>query len=139
MKLPREKIIKLIKQLMSYFVTGGIAALVEWGVFWVLDYPLSLGWLLSTVLSFLAGAFTNLTVGRLTTFKNEAKERSYVRDILPVMSVCIVGLLFNTLLMFIFSRLDIVPDIVAKIISTGIVFLWNFAGRKIFVYKEKKD
>ncbi len=92
------------------------------------------GYLLATALSFVIATFTNWVLGRLLTFRKAAK-KSKEREILGVYAVSAVGLLFNLGLMYIFVDCLAIPDLASKILSTGIVFFWNFISRKLFIYK----
>ena len=63
-----------------------------------------------------------------------------VRELVLVFSVSALGLLFNMILMYLFVdcfglNTNILKT-VAKILSTGIVFIWNFMSRKFIIYKE---
>ncbi len=131
---------KNIKQFFSYFCVGGISALVEWILFFLLEYFLNLQYLLAVFISFLFSTTVNYFLGRTFTFKSSSYEKKKVKEFLFVFGVSALGLLFNFILMYIF--VDIVGmntnllKTVAKICSTGIVFLWNFLSRKFLIYKE---
>lgn len=126
---------KFIFQFVSYFFVGLTAALVEWGIFWAFNVPCNFNIYASTALAFLLATLVNWIIARKTTFKEEAKTKDSRRDAAAVFLVSGIGLFFNMVLMGLFSvRLGIYP-LVSKIMSTGIVFLWNFASRKFLIYK----
>ena len=131
---------KNIKQFFSYFCVGGISALVEWILFFLLEYFLNLQYLLAVFISFLFSTTVNYFLGRTFTFKSSSYEKKKVKEFLFVFGVSALGLFFNFILMYIF--VDIVGmntnllKTVAKICSTGIVFLWNFLSRKFLIYKD---
>lgn len=131
---------KNIKQFFSYFCVGGISALVEWILFFLLEYFLNLQYLLAVFISFLFSTTVNYFLGRTFTFKSSSYENKKLSEFLFVFGVSALGLFFNFILMYIF--VDIVGmntnllKTVAKICSTGIVFLWNFLSRKFLIYKE---
>ena len=62
-----------IKHLMSYFVVGLLATLVEWGSFWVLDYAIGIQYLIATIIAMIISTFSNWLFGRLLTFRNAEK------------------------------------------------------------------
>ena len=129
-----------IKQFISYFGVGGVSALVEWAVFSLLEYTLRIPYLLATVLAFLVSTTTNLILGRLFTFKDSAYTKNKKKEAVLVFFVSAVGLLFNMLLMYLFVEVagfdSNLQKTIAKILSTGIVFIWNFLSRKLWIYKE---
>jgi len=123
----------LLIQLIQYGFVGGIAALVEWTSYFLVDTVLHWHYMLATVLSFLIATFVNWVAGRITLFRNAAKNGT-VNEILWVYFVSGIGLLLNLLLMYIFVTKVGIPGVPAKIAATGLVFIWNFISRKIFIY-----
>lgn len=92
-------------------------------------------------LRFLFSTTANWILGRILTFKQSSYENKRGMELILVFAVSLVGLVFNMLLMYLFvTILGMDTDmlkVLAKILATGIVFVWNFLGRKIFVYREK--
>ena len=130
---------KTVRQFLSYFCVGGVAALVEWSVFSLLEYLLDIPYLLATALAFLVSTTVNWILGRTFTFKNSAYQKKKTKEVFLIFSVSAVGLAFNLLLMVLF--VDVIGmntnflKTVAKILATGIVFVWNFLSRKLWIYK----
>lgn len=130
---------EFIKQFISYFCVGGLAAIVEWVMFYVFSSVAGIGYLISTGLAFIFSTTANWFLGRIMTFKENKKyEGKTFKEILLVFAVSGVGLLFNLLLMYLFvTVLGLDTDLLktfSKIMSTGIVFVWNFLARKFWVY-----
>ena len=131
---------KGIKQFLSYFGVGGVSALVEWAVFSLLEYLLDMPYLLATILAFIFSTTTNWFLGRTFTFKESAYKDKKRKEIFLVFLVSAIGLGFNLLLMYLFvdvfgMNTNLLKTI-AKILSTGIVFIWNFLSRKLWIYRE---
>ena len=128
-----------IRQFLSYFWVGGVSAIVEWLIFSVLDTLLELPYLLSTVLAFICSTTVNWFLGRTFTFKDSSYQGQKAKEIVLVFLVSAVGLLFNLLLMYLFVTVlgmnTHFLKTVAKILPTGIVFIWNFVSRKYLIYK----
>lgn len=127
-----------IRQFISYFAVGGIAALTEWICFFMLVSFTTMPYLPATVIAFLVSTTVNWYLGRTFTFKNSRYNENQVREIIFVFLVSAIGLGFNLVLMYIFvAGLDMNTTLlktIAKIISTGIVFVWNYLSRKYFIY-----
>lgn len=130
-----------MKQFLSYFSVGGVSALVEWTLFALLLYLLDMTYPVATTLAFIVSTTTNWYLGRTFTFKDsEAYKGKSVKEYLLVFLVSAIGLGFNILLMY--SFVDVlgmntkIMQTSAKVISTGIVFMWNFLSRKFLIYKE---
>ena len=77
--------------------------------------------------------FVNWLMGRILVFK-EAKQPLW-KEIASIYIVSIGGLLLNLLIMsFTIELLDL-SNMLSKVLSTIIVFSYNFIVRKIFIYK----
>ena len=120
-----------IMQFCSYFVVGGIAAIVEWIMFYIFASICTIYYMIATVLAFLFSTTANWLLGRMLTFKNDQRYiHNRWKEILAVFVVSGIGLIFNIIIMYILVAL-IGWDTrrlmtLSKIIATGIVFIWNF-------------
>lgn len=131
-----------IKQFISYFFVGGVAAVVEWIMFFLFANVIMLNYILSTVLAFIFSTTTNWILGRVFTFKNSKSYKNNVgKEAFAVFLVSAIGLLFNMFLMYIFVTVmgfeSVIGKTASKIAATGIVFVWNFLIRKLVVYREE--
>ncbi len=124
---------KNIKQLVLYLIVGGIATLVEWALFYVFDSVLAINYTLATIFAFAFSTFANWAAGRLIMFK---KSGSFWSEISKIYLTSIAGLLMNLIIMWIAIELIHIPNFIAKVIATGIVFFWNFIIRKLIIYKK---
>ena len=130
-----------IKQFISYFCVGGIAAIVEWVMFYIFSVVCSIPYLVSTILSFVFSTTANWFLGKVMTFKDSNKYKGKAgKEIFLIFLVSAIGLIFNLTLMYLFvTILGLNTDILmtfSKVLATGIVFIWNFLIRKFVVYKE---
>ena len=129
-----------IRQFISYFGVGGVSALVEWVVFYLLGRLFGMTYMPATVLAFLFSTTTNWLLGRRFTFRNSKLGKSKGKEALQVFFVSGIGLLANMGLMYLFVTLAGMQSsflkTTAKILATGIVFIWNFLSRKLWIYKD---
>ena len=124
---------KELKKFISYFFVGGMAAIVEWVTFYISN--LFLNYTISTITAFILATTANYFLGKVMTFKNYKQEK---KDIILVFVVSGIGLLFNVLLMRLFIEvLHFKINIIAKVLATGIVFIWNYVSRRLFIYKKE--
>ena len=133
---------EFIKQFLSYFCVGGIAAIVEWVMFYIFSSVLNVQYLVSTMLAFLFSTMMNWFLGKIMTFRESTKYRGKVgKEMLLIFLVSATGLLFNLLLMYFFVTVLGLNTgslmTLSKVISTGLVFIWNFLIRRLVIYKEK--
>lgn len=129
-----------IKQFISYFFVGGVAAIVEWVMFFIFANVLQINYFVSTVIAFIFSTTANWILGRITTFKdNNTYKDKKAKEAFFVFIVSAIGLLFNLILMYLFVTVmgfdSSLGKTLSKIAATGIVFIWNFLIRKLVIYK----
>ena len=129
-----------IKQFISYFFVGGVAAIVEWVMFFIFANVLQINYFVSTVIAFRFSTTANWILGRVTTFKDNNKYKDKkAKEAFLVFVVSAIGLLFNLILMYLFVTVmgfdSSLGKTLSKIAATGIVFIWNFLIRKLVIYK----
>ena len=138
MREQNDSLLKLVKQFCSYFCVGGVSALVEWACFYLFYYICGLWYAVATVAAFVFSTLTNYVLGRLWTFRAQSQKKS-LREVLAVYAVSAVGLVFNLILMYLLVDIAHLPAMLSKVAATGLVFIWNFLSRKLFIYKETKE
>ena len=124
-----------LRKFISYFFVGGLSAIVEWVAFGL--FNIIFDYALATAIAFFFSTTFNYFLGKKMTFKEYKKSKT---DVLSVFFVSGIGLFFNILLMYLF--IDICHfkyQMIAKIMATGIVFMWNYISRRLFIYKEKNS
>ena len=129
-----------IKQFISYFFVGGVAAIVEWVMFFIFANVLQINYFVSTVIAFIFSTTANWILGRITTFKdNNTYKDKKAKEAFLVFIVSAIGLLFNLILMYLFVTVMGFDSSLGKTLSqieaTGIVFIWNFLIRKLVIYR----
>lgn len=142
-KMMRLKINELatkekIRHLMSYFVVGLVATLVEWVSFWLLDYIIGIQYLIATIIAMIISTYSNWQLGRLMTFKNATKGNILI-EIGKIYIVSIGGIVLNVLFMWIMVDKFDMNEMLSKVIATGLVFFYNYFIRTLFIYKDNKN
>ena len=124
-------------QLFRYFFAGGTAAGVNILFLYVFTDIFHLYYLISNVLSFIFGLITNYVLSKKFIFKADVGNKGLEFMVYGLIGV--VGLVFDTGLLYFFTGFLGFYYMISKIFSTIIVFLWNFAARKLlYVIWEKK-
>lgn len=129
-----------VKQFLSYFAVGGVSAIVEWVVFYLLGKTFDMAYLPATALAFVISTATNWFLGRTFTFKGSTLGQKKAKEIILVFGVSAVGLLGNLTLMYVFVGIlgmnTVFLKTVMKVLATGIIFIWNFLARKMWIYRD---
>ena len=136
-----KKYLPLLKEFIRYVIVGGISFLVDWGVLALLkEFVFSGGapWelFLCTALGFVAGLITNYILSLVFVFKsgeNKSDGKS-IKGFIVFTLVGIIGLGLTELGMYTGVYLLHLHYMFTKIVVAGLVLVWNYVGRKIFVF-----
>lgn len=121
-----------IKEFLLYLVVGGVATIVEWILFFVLN-KCSIHYEIATTAAYILSTLVNWFVGRLLVFKENRK--SIFKEILEIYIASIVGLLMNLVIMWLAVDVLTFNEMFSKVSATAIVFFYNFLVRKLLIYK----
>lgn len=123
-----------MKVFVRYFFVGGVAALVDFSVFSLLLYGLSVNWFWAAFVSFLLATAVNYVLSVRHVFESGIRFRRS-HEISLVFLVSGIGLAINQLALYFGIVLLGIYPLVAKIGATGVVFFWNFFARSRFIFK----
>ena len=136
-KLFLEKTDDTKLQFFRYLFVGGFAAVVNIGSLYVFTEFAHLYYLVANVLGFLLGLLTNYLLSKWLVFSKE-NNLNKVTEFIIYAIIGVVGLGLDTGFVWLFTTIGIYY-MIGKIISTGLVFIWNFFARKIiYVIIDKK-
>jgi putative flippase GtrA len=124
-------------QFGKYFIAGGCAALIEWGVFWLFSSRFQVFYLYSVAIAFVVATSVNYLLSAFFVFVRG--RHSTKVEIFLVFFVSAIGLGMNSLLMWILHGNLKMSGMPAKILSTGLVFIWNYFSRRIFIFRTVSD
>lgn len=127
----------LMKQILRFAVVGGSAFLIDYVIMIVLTEYVGINYLLSSGISFTVSVIYNYLLSIFWVFEvdeNKSKANTFIVFII----LSIIGLGINQLVMYILVDVTtFFPYFIAKLFATGIVMVYNFITRKIFL--EKKE
>lgn len=121
------------KTFFLYLIYGGLATVVDWGVFALSVYGLGIHYALSVTLSFTAGSITNFSLNKYFNFKNNYKKVHV--QFMAYLIVAIIGLVVTLGFMWFFIELLRMNDFIARIITTALVLIYNYLGHKHFTFR----
>jgi putative flippase GtrA len=128
MKLPQ-----LTTQAARYFVTGGIAAVVDVTGFHLLAQHMP-GVLAPAVASFLLAAVVNYTLTSAWVFGSDWRS---LRRAAMFLAFATVGLAINAGVTWSVATLLGVPPTLAKIVGIGVAFSANFLMNALIVFRDR--
>jgi putative flippase GtrA len=125
---------KLFFQLFRYGIVGGIAFVVDYGSLWLLTEYGGLHYTLSAAIAFLLGLTCNYLLSTRWVF-GESRLRSRWAEFAAFALIGVVGLGLNELIMWTFTDGLGFHYMLSKMVSTILVFFWNFLARRFLVFK----
>ena len=125
-------------QLFRYLFVGGFSFIVDYSLLFALSEFCHLHYLLSATISFLAGLVVNYYLSTHWIFRH-SKLQNKTAEFFIFGIIGVIGLLFNNLLLFLFTDVMHIHYMISKLITAAIVMLWNFLGRKLILFKDKSQ
>ena len=125
---------RLPRQISTFFGVGLVSIVADYGVFALLTEVFAVNPVMAAQAGYLVGGLVNYILNRAHTFTTD---RSHMQAGLRFAGVMAVGFSLTSLFMWIFTRQIGLPGIVARVITTGIVFCWNFGAHKMWTFGER--
>jgi len=122
-------------QFLLYLLVGGLSSGVDVTGFWLL-IRLGLQFVLASIVSFSLATAVNYFLSYKIAFVRGRLSRQ--AEVFRVTLISLVGLLANTATLFLLVALFGLTGIASKIIALPVVLVWNFAGRRLFVFHRDK-
>lgn len=122
----------LIKQIIRFGVVGVISFLVDYGILYVLTEKANIYYLLSAGISFTVSVVINYLLSMSWVFKSN-KKRGKKEEFIIFIVLSLGGLLLNQVMMYVFVDYMNVYYLLAKIVATAIVMIYNFTSRKLIL------
>lgn len=98
---------------------------------------LGLHYLLAALLGFLLGVAVNYLLSSFFVFRAASSGKSKSVEVLVFLLLAAVGLVLTELLLWLLTDLAGLHYMISKVLATLVVFLWNFFGRKMILYRQK--
>lgn len=120
------------QQIGKFCVVGFTAAVIDFGLLYVLTDWFGLYYLASATISFVVAATYNYYLNRRWTFCSAGSKRKQM----PIFFViAIIGILINNFILYLGVEQFALHYLVAKVIATAIVTGWNFFGNKYLTFR----
>lgn len=133
LKLAIGKSNNTLIQFLRFCVVGTVATAVDMGIFFILTEKLGIYYLISNIFSFICGLLTNFVLSYIWVFTKKGESKK-IYDFTLFSAIGLVGLGFNSAIIFMLVEFLRMWEMYAKAIATGVVLFWNFFARKKFVF-----
>lgn len=128
-----KKYKEILFQFLRYAIVGGIAFVVDAGSLWIMGRFIN--YLIAAAIAFILGLIANFVLSKLFVFTDQKKNK--VIEFISYGIIGVIGLGITEVLMYLFTDKLGLYFILSKIITAAIVLVWNYAARKILLYREK--
>lgn len=136
-----ESLYRKYKPLIGQFVRFAIVGVINTGVDYVTYFLLTRlvdyfdeHKVYATSIAFILAATNSYFMNKIWTFRD--KSRQVGEQYLKFFAVSLVGFGLNALIFYFLLRLGLY-DILAKVLTTGVVLFWNFLANKLWTFKQK--
>ena len=120
-------------QLFRYTFVGGFAFIVDFSLLVILTEFCGIHYLISTAIALTIGLSINYCLSVIWVFdKRKLANRSIEFTLFAIIGI--IGLGLNELFIWLFTEFAGFHYLISKIISTAIIYLWNFFARKFILF-----
>ena len=126
---------KLISQIFKFGIVGGSAFVIDYGIMIALTEVVGINYLISSGISFAVSVIYNYILSVRWVFEVE-KIGDKRKEFIVFIVLSLIGLALNQLLMWVTVSGIHIFYMVAKILVTVVVMIYNFITRKLFLEKK---
>lgn len=127
-----HKVKKILIQIFRFGIVGGLAFIIDYFILIFCKEFLHLNTLISAALGFIVSVIFNYILSIKWVF-DVNQEKSKKNNFIIFIVLSIVGLILTEIIMWFGTDLLEINYLIVKIIATGIVMVFNFISRKLFL------
>lgn len=124
-------------QLLRYTFVGGIAFVVDFGLLFLLTDFFNVHYLISAGISFISGLLLNYYLSIKWVFTVRIIEKKWL-ELLFFSLIGLIGLGLNEIFLWLFTDILLFHYLISKLITSFIVYFWNFFARKFLLFTPKE-
>ena len=132
-RLFREKTTNIFIQFFRYIFVGGFAFLADAFTLWLCEKWMN--YMIAAAIAFVFGLAVNYALSIWFVFSESSKVKNKVKEFVVYGIIGLIGLLITEGIMYLFTDVFGLYFLISKIIAAAIVLVWNFAARKVVLYK----
>jgi putative flippase GtrA len=125
---------EIIAQLGKFTLVGAFGTVVHYAILIVLVEKAGAGPVVGSSAGAVAGAFVNYFLNYYFTFRSK---RRHIEAIVQFYVVAATGFLLNAIFMWLLANLLGVYYLLAQLITTGLVLLWNFWINRTWTFRSR--
>jgi putative flippase GtrA len=123
-------------QFFRYIFVGGASFITDYVLFHIIT-ELGIYYLVSGVISFVAGLCVNYGLSKLLVFSKKTTGAERAKEFSVFAIIAVLGLIITEILMWAFTEKLGWYYMISKAVAAIIVLFWNFFMKKILLYRKK--
>lgn len=123
--------LELLRQFVSFAGVGSVSALGHFGTLILLVQGFGMAAVPASAAGALVGAWINYALNYRYTFRSAKTHRE---ALLKFAVVAVVGLLLNTLFMWLGVDIFAMHYLLSQVATTGLVFIWSFVANRYWTF-----
>lgn len=127
---------KLITQIFKFVIVGGLSFVIDFVLYFIFTRYLGIVEMMATILSFSISLIFNYIMSMKFVFVGKDDMKKH-HEFMIFVTLSVIGAGLNWSLFYLFVYVFHIYDLITKILVAGIVMVFNFITRKIFL--EKKE
>lgn len=131
-------------QFIKFAIVGGLGTVLDYTTYLVFTRVLGVWYIFASLAAFIVGLTNNFLLNKFWTFRKVKVSGGAGKQFAQYTLVSLVGISIHTGIMFLLVEGLKLNDVVARLIATGVVLVWNYIANKLWTFKpaavvEKKD
>ena len=137
-----QKTDNIFIQFFRYCFVGGIATVVEGGALWLIQHFLfreAAGFFVfaAQAIDFILGLTANFAFSKLFVFQEKSEKTNAAGEFVAYGVIGVVGLGIKWLMLWGFNTMLGWHYMLVWLVATVLVLIWNYAARRILLYRRK--
>ncbi len=124
---------KLRRLFLIYVIIGGISALVDFSILFILTSIIGVYYIFSAIISYPFGAATHFLLNKYLNFRKH--DRKFVRQLLTYIVINVIGLGITLTIMYVLVEYFNLLYLYAKMIAVFLVLFYSFNMHRAFTFR----
>ncbi|MBB44310.1 MAG: hypothetical protein CMM44_11195 [Rhodospirillaceae bacterium] len=124
-----------LQSILLYAGVGGIAAIIEWGIFYLIFVYAEIPYFFAALPGFFVATLSNWFLCRTVAFFPNSEGSPY--DLVQIFVASSIAMIVNLITMTALIESGLTDIFSAKIVGTGVAFSFNYVIRQFIIYSKK--
>ena len=129
----KEKTTNSFIQFFRYIFVGGFAFLADAFTLWLCEKWMN--YMIAAAVAFIVGLAVNYALSTWFVFSESEQVKNKVKEFAAYALIGVIGLGLTELIMYLLTDVCGFYFMFSKVIAAVLVLIWNFAARKIIIYR----